>query len=761
MTVADQSFPVQVDFERILETIAARIYDNQFAFLRENVQNAIDAVRIQARRDGKSPGDSAYSVRVDISGTECRIEDNGIGMTRDELQANFWTMGASGKNTPEARAAGCIGTFGIGGFANFGVCDTLEVTSRSATCDVAHHTSLSRAAFSIERYALPKVSYSESALLSSRGTLVRGVSKDVFDVQGLQTYLRQFVRHVEEAVSFNGDPISQEPFARPGAKKVLGEETTQDGLTFRLFADGDSNLSAELLSPSDDGGAVNCIGHIRLVHGSLDVHKRGFRICSVTIPSRIGVAGWVDRDDMRPTAGRDTLDGASISTLTKLFQAVENAVKEYILQDPDLLAAHVRLIPDMMQEGLLERLGLLVVDLVDGKSMPLAAIRGQRAAEQRVFFTTSGARTPATEVLAARGHFIVRVSGNKQRRSAEVEYLRRFCDAQELDGLIECLEAYTHLDAFERSVMSELDLCIRKLFKPPEFKLVAGRLTLDTPIFWTGKKEKNAIVVLVDPRHGEFQKLKPLGFSALFWSMIEAFCKEYLGDTLRRQSVKFFGAGAMDLEEFSKANTELWELVLDDIEVSRIGLPQTAVRPSGGRFVVVRRQDIAQVTISSEGVTASPSTDPTGKKASKLLQIIDETQNTGLGGYYLRIPESATAAFGDIVRTFPQFAVLWWANRVTWQGCDPANSTAFLFDITLDRFVGAQDAGLAAYGSLELAVSQVQSYEGQLYFFIPPHLQDRIVPRDATDVIKIQVTHELVDLYRSRAWTSKEPASAG
>jgi molecular chaperone HtpG len=755
----DGAFPVRVDFERILETIAARIYDNQFAFLRENVQNAIDAVRIQAKRDGRSPGDAGYEIRIDVSNKECRISDNGIGMTRGELQANFWTMGASGKNTPEARAAGCIGTFGIGGFANFGVCETLEVTSRSQACAIAHQTSLSRAAFSTDRYELPKVAYAESTVLSQRGTVVRGIGKEAFDVAALSNYLSQFVRHVREAVFFNGKKLSQAVFEIAPGKKPLCEDEARDGLAFRLYVDGDFTISAELLSATIEGRAVECKGYVRLVQGSLDVYKRGFRICSVNVPSRIGVSGWIDCDQVRPTAGRDTLDGASMMTLTRLFQAVEAGAKDHVLRDSELLGAHIRLIPDFMQQGLVARLGHLAVDLIGGASMELEDIRKQRTAERRVFFTSSGAQTPATEVLSARGHFIVRLSGNRQRRSAEVEYLSKFCDGQELDGLIDCLEVYTHLDSFERSVLTEIDFAVRKLFKPPEFKLVAGKLTLDTPIFWTDKKDRNAIIVYVDPRHGEFQKLKPLGFSALFWSMIEAFCREYLGDTLRRQSVKLFGSGAIDLDAFSKANSELWELVLDDIEVSRIGLPEApAARPGGGRYQIVRRQDIAQVTISSDGVTATPAVDVSGKEAPKLLRIVDETESTGLAGYYLRIPVSATAAFGDIVRTFPQFGVVWFANRVTWQGCDPTNATAFLFDITLDRFVGADDGGLAAHGAMELVPSQVQTYEGQIYFFIPAALQDRIIPRDASDVIKLQVRHELVDLHHARAWTSKEPS---
>jgi molecular chaperone HtpG len=753
-----EGFPVQVDFERILETIAARIYDNQFAFLRENVQNAIDAVRIQAQRDGEHPGDSEYRISIEVAGKECRISDNGIGMTRDELRTNFWTMGASGKNTPEARAAGCIGTFGIGGFANFGVCETLEVISRSPTCATAHLTSLSRSAFSAERYSLPLVSYSESPKPSTRGTVVRGIAPQAFDAKALLNYLRQFVRHVSEAVFFDGELISQESFETSVERTPLGSEETRDGLSFRLFADGDSNLSAQLIAANVGGRPILCTGSVRLLQGSLDVYKRGFRICSVAVPTRIGIAGWIDCDQIRPTAGRDSLDSASTTLLTRLFKAVEDGAKEYILRDSSLLGAHVRLFPDMLQQGLIARFGPLAVDLVGGSTMTLAEIREQRGSDRQVFFTTSGAQTPATEVLAARGHIIVRVSGNRPRRTAEVDYLTRFCGAQELDGLIDCLEVYSDLGQFERSVLSELDWCIRKLFKPPEFKFVAGRLTLDTPIFWSDKKDKGAVVVFVDPRHGEFQKLRPLGYSALFWSMIEAFCREYLGDTLKRQSVKLFGSGAIDLEAFSKANTELWELVLDDIEVSRIGLRETPTRPTGTRTEIVRTQDIAQVTISSSGVSTSQPEEAADKKAPKILRIIDETGGTGLAGYYIRIPESAAAAFGDIIRTFPQFSVVWFANRITWQGCDAGNATAFLFDITLDRLVAAEDRGVATYGAMELSPSRVQSYEGQIYFHLPEALQDHVIPKEG-DVIKIQLRHELVDLHRARAWTSKDPAA--
>lgn len=749
-------FAVRVDFERILETISARIYDSQYAFIRENVQNAIDALRIQALREKKTSHATEFRVEIKVAGNECRIADNGIGMTRAELINNFWTMGASGKNNDEARRAGCIGTFGIGGFANFGVCETLEVTSRSSSDTTAHRTSLSRSAFKTDNTRLPTVRCEETDALPSRGTVVRGVAAAAFDPAGMQKYLQQFVQHVGEAVTFNGTLISQQPFSAGGEKRPLADVETRDEVTFQLFAGTDGSLSAQIVGHTIGGRAVECRGMVRLVHGSLDAYKRGFRLCSTTVTSRIGAAGWIDFDQLRPTAGRDTLDGASINALNRIFHLIEVAAREHILADSELLAAHARLIPDFVRQGLVERLGKLSLELVGGGSTTLEQIRRSRAGEQRVFFTSSGQVTPATEVLAARGHVVVKVSGNRDRRHAETLYLTTYCGAQELDGLIECLEPYQDLDAFERSVLSELELAIRKLFKPSEFRLVPGKLTLDTPIFWSGKTEKDATIVFVDTRHGEFQKLKPLGYSALFWSMIETFCREYLGETLKRQNPKFFGAGAIDLETFSKANSELWELVLGDIEVSLVGVePEKRSASRGGRTEVVGRDNIVHVTIASGGGVTDSSPATPNKEAAKILHIVDETGTTGLGGYYLRIPQSATAAFGEIIRGFPTFAVVWFANRATWQGTD-STVTAFLMDVTLDRFF--QPNGVdPAHGALELKRAQVQEYRGQLYFFVPPELHALIIPRESDDLIKIQLRHELVDLHRPRAWTSKEP----
>src|ERR1700679_2059803 len=121
----DDGFQVGIEFDSVLAAISKQIYETPLAFIRENVQNAIDAVRMQASRQGIPSSDESLSVQILAEGDVCEITDNGIGMSLEDLRSLFWTIGASGKRTEEARAAGCVGMFGIGGFANFGVWEGL------------------------------------------------------------------------------------------------------------------------------------------------------------------------------------------------------------------------------------------------------------------------------------------------------------------------------------------------------------------------------------------------------------------------------------------------------------------------------------------------------------------------------------------------------------------------------------------------------------------------------------------------------------
>ena len=128
MTSTEKRIAFKIEFSRILDLLADQIYQSPFALLRENTQNAFDAVRMrEAEGQQFEP-----AIHVTIDGQQVVVSDNGIGMTAEGIEANFWYAGRSGKNTDAARAAGVVGTFGIGAMANFGVADELSVESESA-----------------------------------------------------------------------------------------------------------------------------------------------------------------------------------------------------------------------------------------------------------------------------------------------------------------------------------------------------------------------------------------------------------------------------------------------------------------------------------------------------------------------------------------------------------------------------------------------------------------------------------------------------
>ena len=158
------SFPAGIDFESVLRIISKQIYETPLAFVRENVQNAVDAIRIQAHRDGAGTNDARYKIDIRVENQKIVVRDNGIGMSSEDVQNYFWTMGASGKRTSEALAAGCVGTFGIGGFANFGVCEVLEVISQNETSSHGTLTRLSEQDIRAAGTTIPSVTMGTSDL---------------------------------------------------------------------------------------------------------------------------------------------------------------------------------------------------------------------------------------------------------------------------------------------------------------------------------------------------------------------------------------------------------------------------------------------------------------------------------------------------------------------------------------------------------------------------------------------------------------------
>jgi hypothetical protein len=140
--------------------------------------------------------------------------------------------------------------FGIGGFANFGVCDTLEVISQ--TGDAAHGTltRLSEADMRTAGATIPSVTVKQSDAAASRGTIVIGHMRNAPNIEELRSYLQDFVQFVPTGLYFNGQKISQSRFSDiEGHENFteirIGAQEWRDGdmaITGRLYEDRDHTL---------------------------------------------------------------------------------------------------------------------------------------------------------------------------------------------------------------------------------------------------------------------------------------------------------------------------------------------------------------------------------------------------------------------------------------------------------------------------------------------------------------------------------------
>lgn len=749
MTEGNKSFKVGIEFQSVLRAISKQIYETPLAFIRENVQNAVDAVRIQALREDTSPGDERYRIDTTIGDRKVVVHDNGTGMSAGDLENFFWTIGASGKRTKEALAAGCVGMFGIGGFANFGVCDTLEVISQ--TGDAAHGTltRLSEADIQAAGTAIPSVTVEQSDAAARRGTIVIGHMRKAPNADELRRYVQDFVRFVPTAIYFNGQKISQGKFSdienRENLTEIrVGNQEWHDGdmvVTGRLYEDRGHTIVASIDGLSIGGESVNLVGQLRFENGPIDVFKRGFKLCATQIGSTIGVSGRLDCDRFIPTAGRDSLDAPTTSLLNRIVLALEKVAVEAVLETPERIAQHTRIFRYVIQHGLVDKLGNVKVSLADGSESALGNIR--RKAEQGgvgVFFGVAH-KQALNQIMQARGHIVVLLSSDRHRQDAERRFLEQYCAAKPFDGMIDCTEHYTNLSRFERVFLSELELNISKSYEVKNFRLIPGKLTEDILVFVKEHGGSQPIDIFVDVRHQEIAKLEDLGYSQLLYSLISTFCREYLGPSLKKWSPRFFGDGALNLELLAKRRSELWILLKDDIGVVR----------KGGQRQVVTRSDVQVVTVGGGG-QSHPEPQP-GRPPSRILHIVDEQGATELGGFYIRLPDTAFSAYGDLLPECESRGVVWAGNKILYVASD-AVSAAFQYEIRLDEVVAAKLNGVVrAEGAIEIA-RPLQEMYGGIYFPIPAPLEPFLVPQGDAE-IRLELHCDWIDTRTAKHWTPK------
>ena len=143
--MAQETMSFQAEVKQLLHLMIHSLYSNKEIFLRELISNASDAadkLRFEAIENSalyESDPDLRIRISYDKAARTVTIDDNGIGMSRDEAISNLGTIARSGTKEffsklsgDQQKDAALIGQFGVGFYSGFIVADKITVETRRA-----------------------------------------------------------------------------------------------------------------------------------------------------------------------------------------------------------------------------------------------------------------------------------------------------------------------------------------------------------------------------------------------------------------------------------------------------------------------------------------------------------------------------------------------------------------------------------------------------------------------------------------------------
>ncbi|MEL6348474.1 MAG: ATP-binding protein [Myxococcota bacterium] len=121
----------QIDFEGLLRVLGENLYSSPTVALRELVQNGHDSCT--RRRIEQPDADVNPQIVVRALGDVLEIDDNGAGLTREEIEQYLATVGAGYTRLLRQRSGDTdlIGAFGLGFLSAYVVSDKVEVVTTS------------------------------------------------------------------------------------------------------------------------------------------------------------------------------------------------------------------------------------------------------------------------------------------------------------------------------------------------------------------------------------------------------------------------------------------------------------------------------------------------------------------------------------------------------------------------------------------------------------------------------------------------------
>ncbi|MGJ5208127.1 ATP-binding protein [Bradyrhizobium sp. HKCCYLR20261] len=755
--------PIEVDLERILPLLAREIYTSPFAFLRENVQNAVDAIRMQRYRERRQKRRFRHSITIEVVGNRLSITDTGIGMTRDDLSNFFWSIGKSGKHTEEAKTAGVVGTFGIGGMANFGVCSRLEVVTRTRADGRAVLSYAERSRLSAKENC---VFYEQGPADAEPGTTVTGTLIESISFDQIFSYLEPIVKYLDVPISIGDRSLGQSEFPTverddQGQTWEVEHGPAKATVWIRALQNGQAEIEVESFKWEEQETDVSAV--FSTTRNVISAYQHGFMLANVPITTVFGLGGMINSSVLRPTAGREAVTDESRRLVQALVHAVERGLAEHISRTAGLPERFSSFYRYLSQTGLWELAGATSVR-VYGSSQRRRLDSFKSENPGKLYFAREGHDQSIVQAFSEQGKTVVLLSSDGQRQKVESNYLQGYCKASLLADRVTCLKIVNRLSIPEEVFKYQLLDRLRTQYLVEGLHVKAGQLTHGA-MLWPTSNPEGGKILFVDFRHPQIRRLVELRDSYSFDAVFDIFIRDsifpslesFFPDLRRRDfdallrrlqsTVEYFEIDPADIGRIQQL-ASITKMAPEKVALVFGRRSSGTPRPTsvGAADVIPVPSQINDVAQETEGRSLEDRKREFEIRLletsldAKILDAREVSPDLGLARYYLALTSDAHVLYRRIfLERKPSADFSWGGYRGGYLFYSEGSAVVY-YDIQFEHLV-VENNERERTGKVTLEHTALV-LENQVFLPIPQEFESELVPRERP--LKFTIRHQIL-----------------
>lgn len=744
--------PFQIETQRVIQLLAKQIYQSPLALLRENTQNAFDAVRQRLHKD------SGFQPRIDIrlAPDLIVISDNGIGMTPDDLREHYWKAGSSSKNTEDARAAGVVGTFGIGAMANFGIADILTVETESATTGQRTISRAERAKLSLKDDC---IELQTSPGKGQPGTTVTAhiVPESHIKVPQARSYIAEFVSLVDIPVYVDGHLVSQRPIeeAVPLVPESWRYEKLAQAVGPRLSADmvfvlsNNADIWMKLTNLIWSERPLSGRILLRSNHASLRTFRSGFGLATASVNSAYQLGGVADLLVLEPTAGREALTVEGMELLQSIMTEIDAFIST-MLAERDECDASTPFMSWVVAHNRYDLCGRLKMMVTPGDRISLKEITDRSQVQPMMLY--AGSDQGVIGMHASEDSPLLVLARSNPRRRCEENYLKKHATVDLISDrpVVKNRRTRTNFSVPE----SALAFRIESILEADYFlksEVDYGEISHSLPIL--AERKTDEVRLTLNPAGQTVRLMLGLYDSefAAFGSMVKDFVRtvifprvaDYVPSSTRQGAEAFLKAIRKPRDLFEYADDDLGDLakIWEDYNEGRIPLEQAVER---SKTVVRSSVQIVDVAASARDVVpdviqneralqdAAPEVSPNlestpaitrleNSTSAKLL-VIDDNE-PALRGYrcFLALSDRAREEMGEFFLQPHRTSVVWGGQKTLFIFLHHSGRFGLYYDLQTREPVDAPSGG-GAYPTATIVLKD------RIFIPVPDAIRASFVP---------------------------------